>query len=94
LLLQGPHVEFQYRYESWVQLASRRPPPRVDLTALAQELNQEETSGGRWAFDGVEQITPRLHLQGSTATSLRPEMIRRRLEQHLATGAPAWDPYD
>jgi hypothetical protein len=96
LLIQGQHIEFQYRYESWVQLASRRPAPRVDLRALASELNQEETSGGHWIFDGVEQITPRLHLEGSsnTSTSLSPSTIRQRLEQHLSAGPPAWNPHD
>lgn len=94
LILQGQHIQFQYRYESWVQLVSRRPPPRVDLNDLARELNQEETSGGHWVFDGVEQITPRLHLEGRTRTSLSPEDIKRRLERHLTTGLPAWNPYD
>jgi hypothetical protein len=77
-----------------VQLASRRPPSRVDLKDLARELNLEETSEGRWVFDGVDRITPRLHLEESETTSLSPDIIRRRLEQHLLTGAPAWNPYD
>lgn len=94
LLLRGLRVELQYRYESWVQLASRRPAPRVDLAECARELNREETSGGRWVFDGVDQITPRLHLEGSEATSVSIDAIVRRLEHHLRTGQPAWDPYD
>jgi hypothetical protein len=94
LLLRGLHVELQYRYESWVQLASRRPAPRVDLADCARELNREETSGGRWVFDGVDQITPRLHLDGSAATSMPVDAVVRRLEHHLRTGQPTWDPYD
>jgi hypothetical protein len=94
LIVRGQHVEFQYRYESWVQLASRRPPARVDLKDLAAELNQEETSGGRWVFDGVDRITPRLHLDGSPETSLSSDTVRQRLEHHLAVGPPSWDPYD
>ena len=94
LIVQGQHMEFRYRYESWVQLASRRPPARVDLQELARELNEEEASAGRWVFDGVERITPRLHLQGSAKTSLSAATVRARLERHLATGAPAWNPYD
>src|SRR5579862_8941410 len=54
LIVQGQHVEFQYRYESWVQLASRRPPARVNLHGLASELNLDEASGGQWLFDGVD----------------------------------------
>ncbi|MSO20105.1 MAG: hypothetical protein EXQ56_06510 [Acidobacteria bacterium] len=94
LLVRGRHVEFHYRYESWVQLASRRPPARVDLSPLTAELNQMETSGGQWTFEGVEAITPKLRLEGSPATSLAPDAIRAALESHLATGAAAWNPYD
>ncbi len=86
LIIGGQHVEFRYRYESWVQLASRKPPPRVDLSALADELNCEETSQGRWVFDGVDKITPRLRLKDASATSLSPALIQSRLEHHLATG--------
>ncbi len=94
LIVQGQHVEFQYRYESWVQLVSRRPALRVDLKDLAGELNLEETSEGRWAFDGVDRITPRLHLEGNATTSLSPELIQQKLEHHLSTDTPAWNPYD
>ena len=94
LVLQGCRVELQYRYEGWVQMASRRPAPRVDLSGLANELNHEEGPEGRWVFDGVDQITPRLHLEGSPATSVPPEAIVRRVEHHLRTGPSAWNPYD
>jgi hypothetical protein len=94
LFLQGHRVELQYRYESWVQLSSRRPAPRVDLSELASELNREEATGGHWVFDGVDQITPRLHLEGSGATSQPIDGVVRRVEHHLRTGRSAWDPYD
>ena len=94
LIVQGKQIEFQYRYESWVELASRKPPLRVDLKDLADELNAEEESEGRWVFDGVDRITPRLHLEGSPATTLSAELILKRLQQHLSTGAPAWNPYE
>ena len=94
LLLQGRRAELQYRYESWVQMASRKPAPRVDLSGLANELNHEEATGGRWIFDGVDQITPRLHLEGSSTTSVPLDAIVRCVERHLRTGPPAWNPYD
>lgn len=94
LVLQGRRVELQYRYEGWVQMASRRPAQRVDLSRLADELNLEETTNGRWVFDGVEQITPKLHLEGSAATSIPPDTIVSRVEQHLRSGPPAWNPYN
>jgi hypothetical protein len=94
LLLQGRRAELQYRYEGWVQLASRKPAARVDLSPLADELNDQETSGGRWVFDGVDQITPKLHLEGGAASSLPIDVIVARVQHHLRTGAPAWNPYD
>ncbi len=93
LVLHGARAELQYRYEGWVQMASRRPAPRVDLSLLADELNLAETAGGRWVFDGVEQITPKLHLEGSATTSIPPDTIVRRVEHHLRSGPPAWNPY-
>ena len=94
LLLQGKRAELQYRYEGWVQLASRRPAPRVDLSPLATELNLEESPGGHWVFDGADRITPRLHLGGAPETSIPMDAIVARVEHHLRTGAPAWNPYD
>ena len=93
LLTCGRHAEFQYRYEGWVQLVSRKPPARVDLAPLAGELNLIE-SDGRWIFDGVDAITPRLHLDGKSESSIPVDVILRKLEEHLKTGPPAWDPHD
>lgn len=93
-IVQGQRVEFRYRYETWVQFASRRPLLRVDLKPFAEQLNREEGSGGVWTFDGVERITPRLHLEGSDATSIPAAAIQTRLEHYLATNPPAWNPYD
>jgi Family of unknown function (DUF6687) len=94
LLIQGRHVEFQYRYESWVQLISRKPPARIDLSTVADQLNAQESSGGKWEFDGVDEITPRLHLKGFRETSISAEAVRNRIEEQLKTAPPAWDPYD
>ena len=93
LLVQGRRIELSYRYESWVQFASWRPPSRIALEPLADELNGLETSGGRWVFEGVSQITPSLALEGQTRTSIEPDDVIARAERHLRTGRPAWDPY-
>jgi hypothetical protein len=94
LLVQGSKAEVHYRYEGWVQMATRRPALRVDLSPLADELNEAEGAIEKWMFDHVDAITPRLHLKGDGQTSLSPDFIQRRLEHHLRTGAPAWNPYD
>jgi hypothetical protein len=93
LIVRGRRVELQYRYEGWVQMISRRPASRVDLAELAAELTREEGEG-RWVFDGVDQITPRLHLEGSEQTTIPVDLIVKRVEHHLRTGRPAWNPYD
>ena len=92
LLVHGARVEFRYRYESWVQMASRRPALRVDLTALAGEMTREDGADGRWRFEGVEHITPRMYREGG-ASILTPEDIQRGLEAALRAAAPAWNPY-
>jgi hypothetical protein len=92
LLSQGHRHEVQLRYETWVQLASQRPRPRVDLTALAVRLSEEE--GSRWIFDGIERITPRLHLESDGESRLAPERFRALLEEALADpAARRWNPY-
>jgi len=93
LVIHGRHVELRYRYEGWVQFRSRVVAPRVDLSPLAAELNSEEQSLGKWEFDGVEAITPSLHLRGPAATSLPVDSIAQRVEHHLRTGVPAWNPF-
>lgn len=94
LILRGRHVELRYRYEGWVQLASRRPALRVDLSALATALTEEETNGARWIFDGVDRMTPRLHVEGHLPTSLDVDTLSQRIVRALRTGAPAWNPYE
>jgi len=93
LSIRGMSYQFNYRYETWVQYRSRRPRPRVDLRPLADQLTAEETSGGRWVFEGVEALAPRLYLEGAGESSLSALTVRRRLEAELRTAPPAWDPY-
>jgi hypothetical protein len=92
IVVRGGSVELRYRYEGWVQLASRAIAPRVDLTPLADELNAEEQQG-RWVFEGVDAITPRLYFDGA-GTALSAEHVVSRMKQALQTGTAAWNPYD
>jgi hypothetical protein len=94
LWIKGKSIEFQYRYESWVKLASRRPLLRIDLSGLADELNVIETGGGEWIFEGVNEVAPRLRIDGSCQSSLATEKFVALLTQYLRTQPPAWDPYN
>ena len=82
--MQGRTYELQYRYESWVQYVSRRPSPRIDLTPLAKELSEMESGNGRWAFDGVEAITPTLSLVDADESHIPPQEFIARVKQCLA----------
>ena len=94
LMQQGMHYCFIYRYESWVQYMSRRPPPRVDLAPLAEALNADESRAARWTFEGVSELTPRMTISGDQESSIMPEGFAARVAEFLATAPPAWDPYD
>lgn len=91
--LKGSSVEVQYRYESWVQLASRRPALRVDLDGLAEQLSERETAGGEWTFEGVNEVAPRLLLSGSCRSSIATADFMALLTDWLQTQPAAWDPY-
>ena len=61
-----------HRYETWVDYASRALAPRVDLSPLAQILQLHEQRAGRWLFEGVATIMPRLFLAATTGGPARP----------------------
>jgi len=94
LVQQGRRYVFRYRYESWVQLVSRRPPPRVDLTPLAHALSADEPATAHWEFDGVSAIAPRLRLSGDGESAIAPKTFMALVAAYLETAPPAWDPYD
>lgn len=92
--LKGASIEFQYRYESWVKLASRRPALRVDLSGLASSLSDIETAGGEWVFEGVNEVAPRLRVRGSCQSSIDPDKFIALLSEWLTNQPAAWDPYN
>lgn len=94
LRLQGARYEFQYRYETWVQLASRRPPLRRDLRGLRDRLNQLETGGARWRLEPADEVAPRLWLREGPDSALPPERFIAELTAALASAPVAWDPFD
>ena len=94
LMQQGLRYRFIYRYESWVQYMSRRPPPRVDLAPLAEALSADESGAARWVFEGVSELTPHMMLSDDQESSIKPEAFAERVAEFLATAPPAWDPYD
>lgn len=92
--LCGRRLWFGYRYESWVQMITDPPPQRRDLKPLAEALSGLETGGATWQFDGVDQITPALHMINASQSTIDPDRFVAMVTDALKTGAPAWDPYD
>jgi hypothetical protein len=92
--IKGGSLEFQYRYESWVKFASRRPLQRIDMAGLAERLSVIETGGGEWIFEGVNEVAPRLRIDGSCRSSVKPEKFVALVAEHLRSQPPAWDPYN
>lgn len=82
-----------HRYETWVDYASRPLSPRVDLAPLAARLQGIERNRGRWLFEGVQAIMPRLMLAGDRGlpapSSLSVERVADELAGFLAEAAAA-----
>lgn len=70
LYLHESHVEFRYRYESWVDYVSYQPQPRLALDPILAILNQQENSGGQWQFHGITHPYPRLLLCGAAKSTM------------------------
>jgi hypothetical protein len=92
-MICGDRLRFDYRYESWIQMVTHRPPPRIDLQPLAEALGDMEIDGTHWRFDGVAEITPSLEPDGGVS-SLGEDRFLDELAGALRCGEPAWDPYD
>lgn len=94
LTIQGQRFSVQYRYESWVQFMSRPVASRVDLTALALDLNSIESGSAHWIFDDVSNIRPILQIKSGGESSIDPEQFQQQLINFLSNAVVAWDPYD
>jgi hypothetical protein len=93
LSVKGDAVEFHYRYESWVRMATRTPGMRIDLSPLARELNRIE-GADVWIFDNAEQIKPRLYRKSNEHSPISELRFLELLEHELRSGTVAWNPYD
>jgi hypothetical protein len=91
--VRGRDLEFQYRYESWVQFVSRRPLLRVDLNGLVHRLNSIEKAAGTWRAEQVTDVVPRLYLEGADESSIPVDVFVAEIEEYLVAAPAAWDPY-
>jgi len=89
--VHGQQVSMQFRYESWVQVSSFKPQPRVDLQPLAELLS--ELDGTDWQFDGVHEVAAGLYRANEEAGSLAADEVLQALAAFLKDAPPAWDPH-
>ncbi|MBT4890745.1 MAG: hypothetical protein HON65_14450 [Rhodospirillales bacterium] len=94
LSISDSGIIFAYRYESWVQYITLPPPPRIDLHPLAETLTDLESGDTVWKSDSVENIFPRMVTLDNQPSSLHIDKIIAHFMEALATGKPAWDPFD
>lgn len=100
-VLPGGIYELRYRYETWVQFASRPVKPRLDLTPLIPRLQALEQAPVLWTFDGIAEMTPALRPLGTDGqpapSSLKPERLVTELVAFFQReqGNPdlQWNPY-
>ena len=88
----GPPV-LRYRYETWVHYTTCRPRPRVDLTDLAATLTERDAGSGTWTFDGVQGLSPALHLVGAETTSITDADFVAAVREELGAARSTWSPY-
>jgi hypothetical protein len=99
--LPGGYYCLRYRYETWVQFASRAVMPRVDLTPLLPRLQELEQGQVQWTFDGSSAVTPALQPLGADGgpgpSSLSLETLLDELiafyEREQDNPDLQWDPY-
>jgi len=91
LAIARHRYQVRYRYESWVELQSRRPPPRIDLRPFAELLQTFEGNAGDWVADDVQRSLTRLRLRGpeggSSPSSITPGLFMRLLASFLRDNA-------
>jgi hypothetical protein len=93
LFAAGRRYRLVFRYETWVRLASWRPPPRVELTGLARLLEAAEAGSCRWRADPVGDLEPQLTTGPGDESSLGLGRLLGLVGAHLLRAPKAWDPW-
>lgn len=65
---EGNKYELEYKYTTWVDIASRPTLPRINLEPLAIRLNELETTDHTWTWDSITETGPLLRLDGDKLT--------------------------
>jgi hypothetical protein len=79
--------ELEYKYTTWVDIASRPTLPRINLASLAEQLNDLEESGYFWTHDSITETGPILRLNRDKLT--RSESYANPTEREIFTSSIA-----
>ena len=90
--VRGRRYDVEHRYETWVQLRSRRARRRRDLAPLADRLQDEERGDAVWNAMPVGAIVPHLR-SGDGDSSIDRDRFLTLLTEHLCDAPPAWHPF-
>jgi hypothetical protein len=90
--VRGRTYDVEHRYETWVQLRSRRARRRRDLAPLAVRLQDEERGDATWTATPVSALVPRLR-SGDGDSSIDRDRFLTLLTEHLRDAPPAWHPF-
>lgn len=80
--------ELEYKYTTWVDIASRPTLPRINLAPLAAKLNKLETSGRTWTSDSITETGPLLRLNGDKLTRAEKYANPTEREIHASSISP------
>jgi hypothetical protein len=83
LLAQENNYELYYRYETWVELHSRKTQPRIDLRTLANRLTKQESMDGKWIFSGINDLTPTLKLTGVSHSKIQAPQFKAQIIEFI-----------
>jgi len=79
-----------YRYESFVEMISRKVNPRIYQASLIYDLNEIEKSHGTWASEDIVTAHPRLKFYTDASinakSSVSLDTFLPMLERHLREG--------
>lgn len=76
--------EFTYHVVTWFETKTISKRPRIDLTALAERLNEAEgRSDACWQFDSLHAFYPRLALTDSRGALIASRLTRDLIEKHF-----------
>jgi hypothetical protein len=68
---ENNRYELEYKYTTWVDIASRPTLPRMALQPLAEQLNALETSGYTWTANNLTETGPLLRLEGKDLSRMQ-----------------------